>query len=133
MSSSRAESQASQYGRRRSNTAQSVYKPPPPPTTAPLKYGDTKTLTIWVHDPTQPPGSNVILNHAHWPGVAEGDMLADELSGFLFRVQKDEASARQQVSALLNWSSSRALIRHSCLSLDPSQKSSASETMGKLL
>ncbi|EPS98964.1 hypothetical protein FOMPIDRAFT_1050964 [Fomitopsis schrenkii] len=98
MSSSRAESQASQYGRRRSNTAQSLYRPPPLPPTTPLKYGDTKTLTIWVHDPTQPPGLEVILNHAHWPGVAEGDMLADETSGFLFSVQKDEASARQQLS-----------------------------------
>ena len=98
MAGSRAESQVSQYGRRRSNTAQSLYKPPPPPPIAPLQYGDTKTLTIWVHDPTQPPGPNVILNHAHWPGVMEGDMLVDERSGFLFSVQKDEAPARQQVS-----------------------------------
>ncbi|TFY57828.1 hypothetical protein EVJ58_g6788 [Rhodofomes roseus] len=98
MSSSRAESQASQYGRRRSNTAQSLYRPPPPPSLVPLRFGDTKTLTIWVHDPSQPPGPNVILNHAHWPGVVEGDMLADETSGFLFSVQKDEASARQQLS-----------------------------------
>ncbi|KZT69866.1 hypothetical protein DAEQUDRAFT_709659 [Daedalea quercina L-15889] len=98
MSSSRAASQAPQYGRRRSNTAQSLYRPPPPPTATPLRFGDTRTLKIWVHDPNQPPGPNVILNHAHWPGVAEGDMLADENSGFLFSVQKDEASARQQLS-----------------------------------
>lgn len=133
MSSSRAESQASQYGRRRSNTAQSLYRVPPLLTTAPLKYGDAKTLTIWVHDPAQPPGLDVVLNHAHWPGVAEGDMLADETSGFLFSVQKDEASARQQVCPLYTFYSTGLSFAISYPSLGLSQKSSASGIMERSL
>ncbi|TFY55303.1 hypothetical protein EVG20_g9368, partial [Dentipellis fragilis] len=97
MSVSRAESQ---YGRRRSNTAQSVFRNPPPP----LKYGDTKVLTLWTHD-TSP---NVILNQAYWPGVAEGDLIkvtpanSEEQFGFLFVVGSNEDSStipQRQISA----------------------------------
>ena len=73
--SSRAESQVSQYGRRRSNTATSILKPPstasaPAP---PLEVGQSKTLNSWVHEPREL--DTVILNHVWWPGVSEGDIL----------------------------------------------------------
>ncbi|KZT08675.1 uncharacterized protein LAESUDRAFT_48935 [Laetiporus sulphureus 93-53] len=100
MSSSRAESQASQFGRRRSNTVTSQYKPPSVSAT-PLRLGDSKTLTTWVHDPKDSP--NVQLNHSWWPGVAEGDVIRvstsaiGSSSGFLFSVQKDEGNMKPQL------------------------------------
>ncbi|KAL6301620.1 hypothetical protein BKA93DRAFT_738346 [Sparassis latifolia] len=101
MSVSRSESQTSQSGsRRRSNTAQSVYKSTPASVT-PLKFGDSKTLTTWVHDPKESP--NAILNQSWWPGVAEGDMIklsanpAEGASGYLFIVQKDEGMVKHQL------------------------------------
>jgi hypothetical protein len=68
MSISRPESQ---YGRRRSNTAQSAFKntlPPPPP----LELGASRVLTAWVHGAGD--SNNVMLNHSHLPGVATGDL-----------------------------------------------------------
>ncbi|KAF9818951.1 hypothetical protein IEO21_02365 [Rhodonia placenta] len=91
----------SQFGRRRSNTVQSIHKNPPLSAT-PLKVGDSKTFTTWVHEPKE--SNNVILNPDHWPGVTEGDVLrlssgCEASSGFLFIVQRDEGLKRQlQVS-----------------------------------
>ena len=99
MSVSRSESQAPQYGRKRSNTVQSIYKSTAIPA-LPLKLGDSKQLTTWVHDPKDSP--TVILNQTWWPGVAEGDMLqltahasASSSSGMLFIVPKEEAQKHQ--------------------------------------
>ncbi|KAI0949833.1 hypothetical protein AcV7_008487 [Taiwanofungus camphoratus] len=100
MSTSRSESQTPQFGRRRSNTAQSIYKTQPLSAT-PLKIGDSKTLITWVHDVKDSP--NVTLNQAWWSGVAEGDMFrlsansSDNASGFLFIFQRDEGSVRHQL------------------------------------
>ncbi|KII88192.1 hypothetical protein PLICRDRAFT_41333 [Plicaturopsis crispa FD-325 SS-3] len=98
MSTSRAESQH-HYGRRRSNTAQSILRNPPVP---PLQIGDVKGFNSWVHDAKDPP--TVIFNQSWWPGVAEGDMLQitggnseDTSSGFLFVVPKDEGCPKPQL------------------------------------
>ncbi|TFY76930.1 hypothetical protein EWM64_g7082 [Hericium alpestre] len=86
MSTSRAESQ---YGRRRSNTAQSLFRNPPQP----LIFGDSKVLSTWVHDLSVSP--NVLLNQAYWPGITEGDLVkitpvnAEEDDGFLFVVPSE--------------------------------------------
>ncbi|KAI0075621.1 hypothetical protein K474DRAFT_1664070 [Panus rudis PR-1116 ss-1] len=98
MSISRSESQNHYNGRRRSNTAQSIFKNPP--VSQPLKYGDTKVLTAWVHDPKDSP--NITLNQSWWPGVAEGDLLrltpqTDPSTGFLFKVTKDEGNNKHQL------------------------------------
>lgn len=107
MSTSRPESQPpSQYGRKRSNTVQShsgfkITAPATPTTIAPpLKRGDFKVLTSWVHDTKDVSG--VVLNQSHWPGVAEGDIIristqppGDITSGLLFIVPKDEAVKHQ--------------------------------------
>lgn len=81
-----------QYGRKRSNTAQSLARMPPSTPGAPLKLGDSKVLNTWVHDPKESP--KVILNQSIWPGVAEGDLLrvtqSGDTSGYLFNVPKDE-------------------------------------------
>ncbi|KAH9950328.1 hypothetical protein B0H21DRAFT_567129 [Amylocystis lapponica] len=101
MSTSRAESQTPQFGgRRRSNTAQSIYKNAPLSAT-PLSVGDSRALTMWVHDPRESP--NVALNHDRWPGVVEGDMIRlsispnDTASDFLFIVQRDEGFLKHQL------------------------------------
>ncbi|KZT26603.1 hypothetical protein NEOLEDRAFT_1062935 [Neolentinus lepideus HHB14362 ss-1] len=97
MSSSRAESQHPQYTRRRSNTATSLFKGP----VTPLKVGDKKTFTIWVHDPKDSP--NVLFNHSLWPGIAEGDMLsvrspgAEDSAGFFFVASKEEGNVKPQL------------------------------------
>lgn len=97
MSISRSESQ---YGRRRSNTAQSAFKntlPPHPP----LELGASRVLTAWVH-PTGD-SSNVMLNHSHLPGVAPGDLLRvttsqlHDKSGFLFLAFHEDPSMRPQL------------------------------------
>ncbi|KAI0053949.1 hypothetical protein FA95DRAFT_1600463 [Auriscalpium vulgare] len=91
MSASRAESQ---YSRRRSNTAQSIFKNPPPP----LEYGASKVLTAWVHDAYNYP--NVLLNHSHLPGVAAGDLMRltfatlDDKTGFLFVVPNEDSGTK---------------------------------------
>ncbi|KAF7298947.1 DEP domain-containing protein [Mycena indigotica] len=97
MSATRGESQPA-YGRRRSNTIQSIRPVPPAP---PLVVGDTQVLNSWVHDLTTSRG--ITFNHAAWPGVREGDMLsAVSAHGgsepFLFFVPKDEGSSRSQIS-----------------------------------
>ena len=93
----------SQFGRRRSNTAQSTFRAIPPPLTAiSLRLGDSKVLNAWVHDVKDSPA--VIFNQSWWPGVAEGDLLkvlssnADHPeSAFLFLVPKDEGCSKPQL------------------------------------
>ncbi|KAI0062362.1 hypothetical protein BV25DRAFT_1916260 [Artomyces pyxidatus] len=98
MSTSRAESQ---YGRRRSNTAQSVFKNPQ----VPFEVGASKVLSAWVHDPYTSP--NVLLNHSHLPGVAIGDLLrltyanSDDNSSFLFVVPNEDSSTKPQLQLSL--------------------------------
>jgi hypothetical protein len=103
MTTSRAESQQP-YGRRRSNTAQSILR------TAPavlLKYGDFKVLNSWVHDTKE--SANVILNQSWWPGVSEGDLLRvrgsnseDPDFAFLFIVPKDDGCVKHQLQVCRN-------------------------------
>ena len=93
----------SQFGRRRSNTAQSSFRAIPPTSAmAPLNLGDSKVLNAWVHDVKDSPA--VIFNQSWWPGVAEGDLLkvlssnADHPeSAFLFMVPKDEGCPKPQL------------------------------------
>ncbi|KAJ6531070.1 hypothetical protein B0H19DRAFT_468673 [Mycena capillaripes] len=96
MSSSRGESQPA-YGRRRSNTAQSLLRPMP--AAPPLKIGDFQVLNSWVHDLKE--STNVIFNQSWWPGVCEGDMLSvSSYSGaeaFVFIVPRDEGCAKPQL------------------------------------
>ncbi|KAJ7685756.1 hypothetical protein DFH06DRAFT_1159278 [Mycena polygramma] len=96
MSGSRAESQ-SVYGRRRSNTAQSILRPMPPP--VPLAFGDSLVLNSWVHDLKE--STNVIFNQSWWPGVCEGDMLSvSSYSGaeaFVFTVPRDDGCLKPQL------------------------------------
>ena len=103
---SRPESQAPS-SRKRSNTVTSVFNTPPPlPPAPPLKVGDTRVLTAWVNEPVT---AFVKLNHKHWPGVAEGDLiciaspLAEHAPGFLFVVPSEDPSAKHQlqVSAVI--------------------------------
>lgn len=97
---SKAESQQPQFSRRnRSNTAQSILRPTP---VAPLKFGDSKVLNTWVHDPKDDP--KVIFNQSWWLGVAEGDLLRvigsstkDPESAFFFCVPKDDGCAKPQL------------------------------------
>ena len=96
--SSRAQSQSSRYSRKRSNTAQSAYKPNPNATPSSLaaapsvKVGESKSLAAWVHDPEK--SAAVIFNHNWWPGINEGDLLRVTLgssdSGFLFFVPRED-------------------------------------------
>lgn len=96
MSTVRPDSHAQQFGRRRSNTAQSILRNLPVPLSQPLKLGDVKVLNSWVHD--QKESSTAILNQTWLPGVAEGDMLQVSgcntgnaaSTGYLFMVPKDE-------------------------------------------
>ncbi|KAJ7264861.1 hypothetical protein B0H12DRAFT_1101149 [Mycena haematopus] len=96
MSGSRGESQPA-YGRRRSNTAQSILRPMP--AAAPLKIGDFQVLNSWVHDLKE--STNVIFNQSWWPGVCEGDMLSvSSYSGaeaFVFIVPRNEDYAKPQL------------------------------------
>ncbi|KAF8630448.1 hypothetical protein AX17_005425 [Amanita inopinata Kibby_2008] len=100
MSGSRAESQQSHYGRRRSNTAQSVLRPLPQ-NVSPIKVGESKVLNLWVHDVKDSP--SILFNQSWWPGVTEGDLLrvmcanAGVDSSFLFVVPKDDGSSRPQL------------------------------------
>lgn len=107
---SRSESQQPpQYGRKRSNTIQSVLKSTtssvsiPVVPAIPLRTGDSKILTIWVHDPKDSP--SVVLNHVWWPGVQEGDLLQlraqppEQGSGHkaLFQVPKPDEAIKHQL------------------------------------
>ncbi|KAI9446570.1 hypothetical protein H4582DRAFT_2069885 [Lactarius indigo] len=100
MSISRPESH---YGRRRSNTAHSAFKNHFP---QPLELGASKVLTAWVHGAGDS-SSNVILNHAHLPGVAAGDLLSVTLpqlhdkSRFLFLAPTEDSSIRPQLQISL--------------------------------
>ena len=68
-----------------------------------LKLGDSKILSAWVHDTME---SNVLLNHAWWPGVSEGDLIQitpnnpESKDTFLFVVSNEDSSAipQRQVS-----------------------------------
>jgi DEP domain-containing protein 5 len=98
MTTSRAESQHAQYGRRRSNTGSSMLRSPAP--ILPLKVGDSKVFNSWVHDPKE--SQAVIFNRSWWPGVVEGDMLritcsGTDDSGVLFIIPKDEGYAKPQL------------------------------------
>lgn len=99
MSTFRSESQPAQYGRRRSNTAQSILRPLPP--TSPLKVGDSTVLNTWVHDTKE--SANVIFNHSYWPGIQEGDMVSVSAANnvgsdaFFFVVPKDDGSVKAQL------------------------------------
>ncbi|KAI0273508.1 hypothetical protein BC834DRAFT_854125 [Gloeopeniophorella convolvens] len=99
MSISRPESQ---YSRRRSNTAQSLFRNP---TSPPLEVGASKILTTWVHGTGD--SSHVLLNHAHLPGVAAGDLLRvthsqlHDKSGFLFLAPGEDTSVRPQLQISL--------------------------------
>ncbi|KAL4067845.1 hypothetical protein V8B97DRAFT_1402205 [Scleroderma yunnanense] len=90
-----ADPHPSQYTRRRSNTVQSIAASTLP---SALRLGDSKVLNSWVHDVKESP--RVIFNQSWWPGVAEGDVLrvtplqADESSGYLFTVPKDEGCSK---------------------------------------
>ncbi|KAI9466089.1 hypothetical protein BJY52DRAFT_321839 [Lactarius psammicola] len=101
MSISRPESH---YGRRRSNTALSAFKGHFPQ--QPLELGASKVLTAWVHGAGDS-SSNVILNHAHLPGVAAGDLLSVTLpqlhdkSRFLFLAPSEDPSIRPQLQISL--------------------------------
>lgn len=104
MSTVRPDSQSQpvlQYGRKRSNTAQSLARMPPSTPGAPLKLGDSKVLNTWVHDPKE--SSKVIFNQSWWPGVAEGDLLrvtqSENTSGYLFIVPKDEGCPKPTLQA----------------------------------
>ncbi|KAF7778433.1 hypothetical protein Agabi119p4_2778 [Agaricus bisporus var. burnettii] len=102
MSSSRAESQHSLFGRRRSNTAQSVLRPLPQPAPPPLNIGDTKSFSLCVHETKDAP--DILFNHSSWPGVTEGDLMRVNKHGteghddaFLFFVPKEDQSPRSQL------------------------------------
>ncbi|KAI0351532.1 hypothetical protein OH77DRAFT_1429604 [Trametes cingulata] len=112
---SRAESLAPSTGRKRSNTVQSIFGGYPAPTPSsssapgpvpapPLKVGDSRTLTAWVNDGTS---GTVRLNHKHWPGVAEGDLiciaspLPERDPGFLFVVPPEDSSLKHQLQISL--------------------------------
>ncbi|KAJ7633176.1 hypothetical protein FB45DRAFT_1058142 [Roridomyces roridus] len=96
MSVSRGESQPA-YGRRRSNTAQSMFRPMPE--VVPLQVGDLKVFNSWVHDLKE--STNVIFNHSWWPGVCEGEMMSvASLNGgdaFVFIVPRDEGCVKAQL------------------------------------
>lgn len=107
MTTARPDSQSQpvlQYGRKRSNTAQSLARMQAPTSStpgAPLKLGDSKVLNTWVHDPKE--SSKVIFNQSWWPGVAEGDLLrvtqSETASGYLFIVPKDEGCPKPTLQA----------------------------------
>ncbi|KAG1728619.1 uncharacterized protein EDB91DRAFT_1161332 [Suillus paluster] len=108
MSLVRSDSHVQQFGRRRSNTAQSILRNPPgaPPPPLKLKLGDVKVLNSWVHDPKE--SSTAILNQTWLPGVAEGDMLqvsgcnaGDAAAGYLFMVPKDEGCSKSALQISL--------------------------------
>ncbi|KAJ6526232.1 hypothetical protein DFH09DRAFT_1328576 [Mycena vulgaris] len=96
MSGSRGESQPA-YGRRRSNTAQSLLRPMP--AAGPLKVGDSQVLNSWVHDLKE--STTVIFNQSWWPGVCEGDMLSvasySGAEAFVFMVSRDEGCPKPQL------------------------------------
>lgn len=141
MTSSRAESQHSHFGRRRSNTAQSVLRPLPPPTPNPLKVGDSRTFNLWVHETKDAAG--VLFNHSSWPGAMEGDLMrvnkhgSDNLDeSFLFFVPKEDQCPRTQLQVKVTCGSGNSQaedtpFRYQCPSL--SRTRSISEIMERCL
>lgn len=107
MTTVRSEVQTSQFaGRRRSNTAQSVFRNATVAST-PLRFGDSKSLTAWVHDPKE--SSTITFNPIWWPGSVEGDLLyvshqrwEESRQGFLFLVPKDEGNIKHQLQVHFN-------------------------------
>jgi hypothetical protein len=106
----------SQFGRRRSNTAQSSFRAPPP---ASLSIGDNKILNAWVHDVKD--SHSVIFNQTWWPGVAEGDCLrvfsndADNAeTAFLFIVPKDDNCPKPQLQVCFLSSCACELLNELC-------------------
>ncbi|KAH8829331.1 hypothetical protein DL96DRAFT_1814564 [Flagelloscypha sp. PMI_526] len=97
MSTSRSDSQISQYRRRRSNTAQSVLRPVPPVT--PVQVGESSKLKAWVHELRE--ASSVIFNNSYWPGVSRGDLLRvtsqGSEDGFLFTVSAEDGNVKPQL------------------------------------
>ena len=70
--------------------------PPAPP----LQIGDTRVLTAWVNEPVT---TAVKLNHRHWPGVAEGDLICIASQdpahepGFLFVAPAEDTGLKHQL------------------------------------
>ncbi|THH20912.1 hypothetical protein EW146_g569 [Bondarzewia mesenterica] len=136
MSTSRAESH---YGRHRSDTAQSVYRAVSKPS-APLKVGDSKVLSAWVHDTKESP--HVRLNRTYWPGVAEGDLLkltlgnAETKKGVLFIMSNEDNSTKPQMQVheieTTAWRHTEMITflfpERRSLSLNPSLKPSVDKT-----
>ena len=106
---SRAESQAPPpSGRKRSSTVQSVFTTTPGAALAgPLQIGDSRVLTAWVNEPVSP---LVKLNHRHWPGVAEGDLiciaspLPEHKPGFLFVAPAEDTGLKHQLQVSITYS-----------------------------
>lgn len=101
---SRPESQAPS-GRKRSNTVQSSYGNTSLANSItlsapPLKVGDSRILTAWVNEPIS---TTVKLNHKHWPGVQEGDLICitspmpEHGPGFLFVVPTEDINVKHQL------------------------------------
>lgn len=100
---SRPESQAP-TSRNRSNTVTSVFNGPVPVQVSipapPLKIGDSRVLTAWVNEPV---ATTVKLNHRHWPGVAEGDLICiasqdpEHEPGFLFVAPAEDVGLKHQL------------------------------------
>ncbi len=115
---SRPDSQAP-VGRKRSNTVQSAYGntslansitiPAPP-----LKIGDSRILTAWVNEPVT---TTVKLNHKHWPGVQEGDLICitspvpEHAPGFLFVVPTEDINVKHQLQVRAHSSLSAGRLR----------------------
>jgi DEP domain-containing protein 5 len=67
----------------------------------PVKFGDAKNFTAWVHEPKE--NVNIAFNCSHWPGVGEGDVFrvthADDKDrhGFFFVLLKDDGVTKPQL------------------------------------
>ncbi|TBU46873.1 hypothetical protein BD309DRAFT_562741 [Dichomitus squalens] len=103
---SRAESQAPPSGRKRSSTVHSIFTNAPPGAVSagPLQIGDSRVLTAWVNEPVS---ALVKLNHRHWPGVAEGDLICiaspfpEHKPGFLFVAPAEDTGLKHQLQISL--------------------------------
>nr|VWP02315.1 Atg26p [Ganoderma boninense] len=107
---SRSDIPAPPSGRKRSNTAHSIFGNvpvsalPPPISALPLQIGDSRVLTVWVNEPGT---TGVKLNHKHCGGVAEGDLiciaspLPEHQPGFLFVAPAEDSGLKHQLQAVL--------------------------------
>ena len=103
---SRADAPAPPSGRKRSNTAHSIFgtapiaAPPPPIPALPLQIGDSRVLTVWVNEART---TGVKLNHKHCIGVIEGDLvciaspLQEHKPGFLFVAPAEDSGLKHQL------------------------------------